>query len=114
MKLPTSVTNMINSSTVSSSVKDDFRCQCQAILVALIIKFQERNPLSFAIVRNAIALSPNFMVTNKETAVAHFEALVSNISLLAAISLKVADNAKVEYEDFLNNDVTQNSDKFFI
>ena len=37
---------------------------------------------------------------------------MSKISLLAAISPKVADNAKVEYEGFLKNDVTQNSDKF--
>ena len=104
MKLPTGVTNLLDSSTACDVMKDDFRRQCQIILVALVLKFQERNPLSYCIVKNADS-SPSMMVASRETAVTCFEYTVTKMSKLKAITPKVADNAKVECDNFLINDV---------
>ena len=112
MKLLIAVTNLLDSSTASDVMKDDFRHQCQIILVALGLKFQERNPLSYCIAKNADSLSPSMMVASKETVVTRFEYTVTKMSKLKAMTPKFADNAIVEYDDFLIKDVNQYRDKF--
>ena len=102
IKLGTATNETLKSLHVSNEVKLKFRKDCLRFLKALAQKLQERSPLKYSFIRNAICLSPIFMVTEPEAAKQHFNALVEKLFQLNWMSGNSAEAAKVQYDDFLS------------
>ena len=72
------------------------------MLVATVQKLQERSPLKCLVVRCASCLSPLKMVRNKEECSVRFTSLVDKLYAEKWISSNSADEAKKEYDMFLD------------
>ena len=97
---------------VSNEIKLKFRKDCVRFLKAHAQKLQERSPLKYSFIRNAICLSPIFMVTEPEAAKPHFDAVIEKLSLLKWMSEKSAEATKVHYDDFLSLECKKYYNKF--
>ena len=73
------------------------------MVVNILIGLQERSPLKYSIVRNASAISPVDMVSEKEECVLKFQCLVDVLFRKKRLSAKSADNCKQQDDEFLED-----------
>lgn len=78
----------------------------------LVKKIQERCLLNYSLIRNASCLSPNNVISQKVLSVSNFKKLCDKLFQFKCISGTISDNAKLEFDAFLSNDVMRNRDKF--
>ena len=71
------------------------------MLVSIVQKLQEKIPLNYAIVRNSRSLSPIVMSTEPKVCTLQFSALVDKLFATKWISERVAENAKLQMQEFL-------------
>ena len=110
--LPTATKNLLKSGVLHEDKKRRFRKVCMSMLVAIVQNLQERSPLKYLLVRCASCLSPIQMVRKKEECNTRFTSLVDKLYVGKWISAKDADNAKREYDIFLDAVQHEHKDEF--
>ena len=86
--------------------KRAFKMECKQVIIVLIQKLKERCPLKHSIVRNSSALSPNSMVEEK------FQGLVEWLCKLKWLTADEADDAKQQFDEFVNTECPKHWEKF--
>ena len=112
MKFGTALKQMMVSLNSRPEKKRAFQQECKQIVVVLLQKLQEKSPLKYAVVRNASSLSPKNMIQMKTKSISRFEKLVERLSKLNWITTDESDDAKLQYEKFINTECTKHMDKF--
>ena len=92
---------LLNDVMVSAEKKRKFRGQCKQIVLDILLKFSERSPLWYTIVRCASCLSPANMVNSPKEWSQRFTILADRLFALWKISASVADNSKYQFDQFL-------------
>ena len=82
------------------------------MLVSIVQKLQEKSPLNYAIARNSRYLSPTVMSTEPKVCALQFSALVDKIFATKWISERVAENAKLQMQEFPSATCKENKFKF--
>ena len=70
------------------------------MLVSIVQKLQEKSPLNYAIFRNSRSLSLIVMSTEPKVCTLQFSALVDKLFATKWISERVAENAKLQMQEF--------------
>ena len=99
-------------SQTTCQLKLRFKKSCVAILVSIVQNLQEKSPLNYAIVRNSRSLSPIVMSTEPKVCALQFSALVDKLFATKWISERVAENAKLQMQEFLSSKCKENKSKF--
>lgn len=97
---------------LASQKKRNFFKDCQAIIVAILQKVQERCPLKYDIVYYAASLSPSQIIRCKEKCNDGFWKLVDKLYGGHWISPKAADLAKKDFDSLLKSVHTELKDTF--
>ena len=75
-----------------------FTDDCSKFLGSLTIKFVEKSPLKYAVVRNAKSLILEIVCMTPEKGTKLFKSLVGNLVQLDQVTPKEADGIYVEYK----------------
>ena len=86
---------------VSAEKKRKFRGQCKQIVLDILLKFSERSPLWYTILRCTSCLSPANMVNSPKEWSQRFTILADCLFALKKISASVVDNSKYQFDQFL-------------
>ena len=97
----TATKHFLKSNNLPADQKLQFKKSCVAMLVSIVQKLQEKNPLNHTIVRNSRSLSPIVMSTEPKVCALQFSALVDKLFATKWISERVAENAKLQMQEFL-------------
>ena len=92
--------------------KRTFKRECKQVIIVLIQKLQERYPLKYSIARNSSALSPNSMVEEKESSKMKFQGLVERLCKLKWLTADEADDAKQQFDEFVDTEYPKHREKF--
>ena len=106
------VTAELTKIEVSSEVKKHFKKDCKKVLIKLCNKLNERSPLNYTAVRNAAAWDPLEMVNHKEICIVRGKKFIQNLFNLQLLTSAESDNAKQDFELFIQTEVHQNKDEF--
>ena len=112
IKLPTATSSALRQLNVTSDVKYIFRKECSEILVSLLKKLLERSPLASKLCRAFACFSPLNMVQLRERCIAKFAVVVDMMYQANLLPSLTADEAKREYEIFLDTEVKRNLEVF--
>ena len=108
----TATKHFLKSNNLPADQKLQFKKSCVAMLVSIVQKLQEKNPLNHTIVRNSRSLSPIVMSTEPKVCALQFSALVDKLFATKWISERVAENAKLQMQEFLSSTCKENKSKF--
>ena len=97
----TATKHFLKSNNLPADQKLQFKKSCVAMLVSIVQKLQEKYPLNHTIVRNSRSLSPIVMSTEPKVCALQFSALVDKLFATKWISERVAENAKLQMQEFL-------------
>ena len=112
VNLGTATKDVLRKSSTNDVKKKQFKKECVLMLAAILEKIQERSPLKYAIVRYASCLSPLKMVRKKETSIQMFNVLADKLFSGQWISARIADEAKQQFDEFLDSVANEHRDKF--
>ena len=112
LELGSAVTAELGKVGVSSEVKKQFKKDCKKVLIKLCGKLNERSPLNFAAVRNAVAWNPHEMVNEEAICILRGKKFIQKLFDLKLLTSVESDNAKRELELFIQTVVHQNKDEF--
>ena len=112
INLPTATKNLLKSNILSEDKKRQFKKDCITILVAIVSKLQERSPLKYLVVRCASCIAPLNMVLNKDECSVKFTKLIDKPYSCKWISSSVGDEAKKEYDVFLDTAQHEHKDAY--
>ena len=112
LDLGSAVTAELTKIEVSSEVKKHFKKDCKKVLIKLCNKLNERSPLNYTAVRNAAAWDPLEMVNHEEIRIARGKKFIQKLFNLQLLTSAESDNAKREFELFIQTEVHQNKDEF--
>ena len=87
----------------SAEKKRAFKKECKMMVLEILMKFQERSPLRFVVVRAAAALAPKDMVRHSEESAVRFQALSDKLYALKNITAETADKAKHQFDELLKS-----------
>lgn len=104
--------NSLSLVQVSAEKKRKFRNDCQKVVEVILLKLLERLPINKSLVIQASSLSPINMQQSPNRSTKRFKALSDNLFAAKKIKAKVADNAKSQYEKFINTCVVKHAEKF--
>jgi hypothetical protein len=110
--LGTATKDILRKFTGGDNKKRLFKKQCVLMLAAILEKIQERSPLKYAIVRYASCISPSKMVRQKRISIQMFSVLADKLFSGQWISARIADEAKQQFDEFLDGVANENRDKF--
>ena len=82
------------------------------LLEAMVLKIQERSPISFKLIRVACALDPVRMATDPENVQTLFDAIVAIMYQNKRLNAKQSESAKEQFSDFLRKVVKVNKNEF--
>ena len=106
VKLDTALKQSLSLIESRPEQKRAFKMECKQVIISLIQKLKERCPLKHSIVRNSSALSPNSMVEEK------FQGLVEQLCKLKWLTADEADDAKQQFDEFVNTECPKHWEKF--
>ena len=112
VKLPTASKALLSTLEISSSKKIKLIDQCVSMVKIIVLKLQERSPLKYLIVRCSSCLVPRSIVNDSESVILQFNKVVDKLFKHQQLKNKEADEAKLQFEEFVTNYVPQHSDKF--
>lgn len=112
IKLPTATKALVVKAELPTQKKRNFLKDCQAMIVAVLQKIQEKCPLKYGIVRYSSSLSPSKIITQKEMCRDNFGKLAEKIYGGNWISSKSADQAKKEFDALLKSAHSELKDVF--
>ena len=78
----------------------------------IVLKLQERSPLKYLIVCCSSSLVPLSIVNESEGVILQFNKVVDKLFKHQQLNNKEADEAKLQFEEFVTNYVPRHSDKF--
>jgi len=102
IKLPTATKSKL-AEMPNDQRKRAFKSNSKSMLVALILKIQERCPLRYAIARFASSLSPENILNKRDLCVRFYEKLCDRLYESSWLGSKDADKAKQEYASFVKS-----------
>ena len=112
IKLPTATKALVAKAELQPPKKSNFLKDCQAMIVTLLQKVQDKCPLRYGIARYASSLSPSKIIAEKEMCRDNFCKLVDKFYDGNWISSKSADKAKKEYDSLLKSAHSELKDIF--
>ena len=112
IKFGTALKQSLSSMECRPELKRAFKRECKDVVVLLIQKLQERCPLKYSIVRNSSALSPKSMVEEKQLSKMKFQGLVERLCKLKWLNADEADDAKRQYDEFVDTECPKHQEKF--
>ena len=112
IKLLVASQDLLASGNFTSDQREGIRKGFAKLLTKMVKKLQERSPLKYHFVRCSESLSPVEMARSKDDCQAKFQFLVARMYKLKYISSKQAEDAKVQFQEFLNDDVQHNLSEF--
>ena len=112
LDLGSAVTAEFTKIEVFSEVKKHFKKDCKKVLIKLCNKLNERSPLNYKAVRSAAAWDPLEMVNHEEICIVRGKKFIQNLFNLQLLTSAESDNAKREFELFIQTEVHQNKDEF--
>ena len=112
IKLPTASKALLSTLEIISSKKIKLIDQCVSMVKTIVLKLQERCPLKYLIVRCSSCLVPRSIVNDSESVILQFNKVVDKLFKHQQLKNKEADEAKLQFEEFVTNYVPQHSDKF--
>ena len=111
VKLTTATEALLKSFSVDKAAKENFRRDCVTFLLKMVQKLQEKSPLKYQIVRCLNCFVPKAMSENKEERVVKFDETVDLMHEKEHLSAKEGDDAKYQFDDFIDN-IAQKNFKF--
>lgn len=108
----TATKTKLKSLKLSSEQKLKFKNTCLSMLKAIVEKLQERCPLKYSVVRCASCLDPTSMVSVPEVSKLQFNALIDKLYSSNWLPEKRAEEAKVQFDEFLSLTLKENQEKF--
>ena len=112
IKLLVASQDLLASGGFTSDQKEGIRKGFATLLITMVKKLQKRSPLKYHFVRCSESLSPVEMARSKYDCQTKFQFLVARMYKLKYISGKQAEDSKVQFQEFLNDDVRQNLTEF--
>ena len=97
---------------ISSSKKIRLTGHCVSMLKTIVLKLQERSPLKYLIVRCSSCLVPRSIVNESESIILQFIKVVDKLFKHQQLNNREADEAKLQFDEFVTNYAPQHSDKF--
>ena len=111
VKLPTASKALLSTLEISSSKKIKLIDQCVSMVKTIVLKLQERSPLKYLIVRCSSCLVPRSIVNESESFNLQFNKVVDKLFKHQQLNNE-ADEAKLQFEEFVTIYVPRHSDKF--
>ena len=103
IKIPTTTKTLLSSTSFTNDPnKQPFKKDCELMIVSMISKLQERNPLKHGLAWFASSLSTENMINNQNKSVNFFDKIVDGLYKGTWISSKEADDAKKPYFQFIS------------
>ena len=112
VKLPTASKALLSTLEIISSKKLNLIDQCVSMVETILFKLQERCPLKYLIVCCSSCLVPRSIVNESEGVILQFNKVVDKLFKHQQLNNKEADEAKLQFEEFVTNYVSWHSDKF--
>ena len=112
VKLPTANKSLLASSKASLTQKLKFKESCSTMLKNIVLKMLERSPLKYILVRSLSSLNPKNMVNYKADSIKMFTRVIDKLYDNKHLSSKESDNAKLQYEEFINDVVSRYQEDF--
>ena len=109
--LPTASKALLSTLEISSSKKIKLIDQCVSMVKTIELKLQERSPLKYLIVRCSPCLVQLNIVIEIENVVLQFNKVVDKLFKHQQLNNE-ADEAKLQFEEFVTIYVPRHSDKF--
>ena len=91
----------LNAAKVSLEKKRKFRGDCKAVILNILIKFAEKCPLVYRLIRSARCFNPLNMVRHHAQSSQLFKTLADHVFALHKIKASVADKSKSQMDEFL-------------
>ena len=82
-------------------IKRKFKGECKKLVLELLLKMRKKQPLKYALVRNASCLAPINIIWQAEQSCICFRVLADLLNSLKKISSSVSDMSKDHYEELL-------------
>ena len=113
VKLTTATEAFLSSEGISTSEKSNLQQQdCIILLSRMISKLQERSLLKYQIVCYMSCIAPTNLINEKDECILKFSKIVEKLYQRKLLSSKEADDSKWQFEEFIDNIVKRNLDKF--
>ena len=103
---------MLSTLEIISSKKLNLIDHCVSMVKTILLKLQERCPLKYLIVCCSSCLVPRSIVNESESIILRFNKVLDKLFKHQQLNNKEADEAKLQFEEFVMNYVLQHSDKF--
>ena len=97
---------------ISFEKKLKFKKDCKKMVLNVLLKFKERSPLKYSVLRNCSSLSPRNMVRSSEECSLQFTSLVDKFYVMKKITAPCADNAKDQFDKFLTAVKYEHKERF--
>ena len=112
VKLGTALKQSLSLMESRPEQKRDFKRESKQVIIALTQKLQERCPLKYSIVRNSSALYPNSVMEEKELSKMKFQGLVERLCKLKWLTADEANDAKQQFDEFVDTEWPKHREKF--
>ena len=106
VKLPTASKALLSTLEIISSKKLNLIDQCVSMVETILFKLQERCPLKYLIVCCSSCLVPRSIVNESEGVILQFNKVVDKLFKHQQLNNKEADEAKLQFEEFVTNYVS--------
>ena len=112
VKLGTALKQSLSSMESRPEQKRAFKRECKQVIIVLIQKLQERCPFKYSTVRNSSSLSPNSMVEEKKLSKMKFQGLVERLCKPKWLTTDKTDDAKQQFDEFVDIECPKHKEKF--
>ena len=112
VKLTTAREALLKSCSVDNAAKENFRRDCVTFLLRMVQKLQEKSLLKYQIFHCLNWFVPKAMTENKEECVVKFDKIIGLMHKKGHLSSKEADDAKYQFDDFIDNIGQKNFEMF--
>ena len=112
--MTTATEAFLSSEGISASEKSNFRQDWIILLSRMISKLQVRSPLKYQIVRCMSCIVPTNLINKKDECILKFSKIVEKLYQRKLLPSKEADDSKLQFEEFIENVLKSNSNKFFV
>ena len=112
VKLSTATEALLKFCSIDKAAKGNFYRDCVTFLLRIVQKFQEKSPLKYQIFCCLNCFDPKAMIENKVECVVKFDKIIELMHKKGHLSAKEVDDAKYQFDDFINN-VAQKNFEFF-
>ena len=111
-KLPTASKTILSSLKIPKTMQLRLIKECVLMLQSTVVKLQERSALKYLIVRCSSSLVPQNILNDEDAVILNFNKIVDKLFQHKPLNNIEADNAKLQFEDYVTYLTMLHADEF--